>query len=127
MNTRAESATQMIEKKRIIKNTASALEGLGGLIDGLEDRLLGAPLSKGMAPYLSVHHQDIDLISQTVEELRHLLLRLASVTCETERISVNDIITPIRLERLRTIVLSGAAVLDGPSSRNASSSMQLFD
>jgi hypothetical protein len=127
MKVRPENAIQMIEKKQVIKNTASALEGLSGLIDSLEKRLLGVPHNIAKAPDLSIHHQDIDLISQTVEELRHLLLRLASITSETERISVDDVIIPIRLERLRAIVLSGAAVSDGLSSHNASSSMQLFD
>ena len=51
--------------------------------------------------------QDLDLISQIITELRGLLNRIASQTPENLQVSLDDVLHPVRLERLRQTLLSG--------------------
>lgn len=99
--------SQVVASKYVIQNTAIALDALGGRVKKLEERLLNSisePLCEAQA---STAYQDIDLVLQTIEELRNLLARIALQTCENDRILIDDTINPIRLESLRSAIMAG--------------------
>lgn len=116
-----------LDKKRLIEHTATAVGELGKLIDSLEDKLLGTQMDARLNTEKTLVNQDIDLISQTVVELGALLSRLSLHTPENMRVAVGDIVDPIRLERLRAIILTGIPQSHGLGMQQPPQPMQLFD
>jgi hypothetical protein len=115
-----------IDSTRLIEKTAVALGELGILVYDLEEALIGSLHDARLDQNKALLAQDIDLISQTVSELNALLARMALHTPNNLHLSVKDIVEPIKLERLRQLILSEGKTVQG-LRRKHPEAMQLFE
>ena len=119
--------SQVVASKYVIQNTAIALEALGGRVRKLEEKLLKSitePLCEAQA---STAYQDIDLVLQTIDELRNLLDRIALQTCENDQVLIDDTINPIRLESLRRSIMAGCHASRKAPFPTEPNPMEFFD
>lgn len=99
--------THLIDQKKLIENTAFAMGELGNIVSRFEAALTEKSQNGQLTEDVVLCAQDLDLISQIITELRGLLNRIASQTPENFQVSLDDVLHPVRLERLRQTLLSG--------------------
>ncbi len=119
-------STRLIDHKQLIDNAGYAMGELGNLVSSFETTLIDSSQDTTFTTNATLRAQDLDLISQTVNELRGLLIRIASQTPENVNISYNKTLGPIRLEGLRQTLLTGPSSPQEQPHRQPSA-IQLFD
>lgn len=88
----------------VVRNVAQAVQQLGKAIVELEDGLIAVNAHKQRPSSSQVNPlQELDLLFQMAEEISLLLSRLADQIPTDDEIAACDIVSRVRLERLRTM------------------------
>jgi len=118
--------TCQIDHKQLLENTALAMNELSIIVRRFEAGFIDAPQEVSSSQGAGLRAQDLDLISQTVIELRDFLALLASRTPENLRAPLNEVLGSIRLARVRQILLSGSSAPPA-KPHHQSYTIQLFE
>jgi hypothetical protein len=92
----------------VLRNTGVMMQILQETIQDVEMRLLEKTIPTQAEATPSSSLQVIDLFSQSIVEIALLLDRLSNALPETVVVDVSQVIDPIRLEKLRSVIGDGA-------------------
>lgn len=125
--TPAEDFAPTLDVSTILSNAATGMAELARLVHHLEDAIFdGEDQQTGLLDKPALH-QDIDLITQTIAEFRDLITRLAAHTAKEPQLATQDIIAPIRLEKLRNLIAHGESNSTASALKNGPQEIDLFD
>jgi hypothetical protein len=110
----------------LFRNTAAGLEELGQLIAELESGFIAEKIQMTSHTDQTPILQDIDLALQTIAELGALLLRVSDAPIAQQSVSRQDIVSPMKLERLRDMIGSDGRHRTPLQRDHTKSDMQLF-
>ena len=123
----AEDFAPPMDVSTILSNAAIGMAELARLVHHLEDAIFDDEDQQTGLRNQPALHQDIDLITQTIAEFRDLIIRLAAHTAKEPQLAPQDIIAPIRLEKLRNLIAHGESKSTASALKHGPQEIDLFD
>jgi hypothetical protein len=91
----------------VMSNAAVALGDVSQILHNLEVDVATNAINQKSSYLSPIVLQDIDLISQSISELQRLLDRMSTQSTFAEQSVSYDVISPIKLEKLRLLIMHG--------------------
>lgn len=110
----------------ILANSATAMSAIKELVYDIELQFLDRPSRVNIGIPTQPKLQNLDLLSQSIQEVEMLLKRLSTLQLQSIIIQNRDIIAPIRLEYLRNIIRDGAKSIHQLAHNKNGSDISLF-
>ncbi|MBE0414248.1 hypothetical protein, partial [Yoonia sp.] len=105
----------------LLGRVALALEDLGQMIVEVETIILDDLQAERPDDLVRLPIQHLDHALQTIAELGQLMQRLSEQEMQIDQFSLTDMISPIRLERLRHLLANGRLTDERQSHKSVNS------
>ncbi|WP_375254825.1 hypothetical protein [Yoonia sp.] len=109
----------------LLRNSAHVFGEISHLLSEMEVRLDRETGTSGISAN-ALLGQDFDLLSQTVEELRDMFLRLSEISEIDSPVSYADVLAPIKVARLRDLMGTANSPLPSLQRKVDKPLIQLF-